>query len=83
MTSTLRGVERQRLRPAMTAAEVAFLVIAVACLVIAGIVYRGPHPGTAARVATIVLSLVAVGFILANAGSLIRRARAQARGSAD
>ena len=65
----------------MTLAEVAFAVLAVACLVVAGIVYRGPHPSTGAQVATIVLSLVAVGCILANAGSILRRARAQARAS--
>jgi hypothetical protein len=81
--STLHGMERQRLRPAMTAREVAFLILAVASLVIAGIVYRGPHPSTAARVATIVMALVAVGFILASAGSILRRVRAQARGSAN
>ena len=81
MIPMLDGVQRQRLRPTFTQLELAFIGLALACLAGQFFVYRGPHPGTAARVGVIVLDVGVFGFSFAMLASIMRRARAQARGT--
>lgn len=79
----LAGMERQRLRPVFSRWELVFITLGLACLAGQAVVYHGPHPSTAARIAVVVLGVGAFGFMFAIAGSIIRRARAQERRSAE
>lgn len=74
-----RGDRRQVRKPTFTWRELAVLVSGLLCTVGQAIVYRGPHPSTAARVAVVVLGLAVFGGIFTFAGMVLRRERAARR----
>jgi hypothetical protein len=74
-----RGDRRQVRKPTFTWRELAVIALGLLCLVGQAVVYRGPHPSTAARVAVIVLGLALFGCMFTFAGMVLRRERAARR----
>lgn len=72
---------QQPRRSALTRGDWALTALGVVCVIGQAIVYRGPNPSTAARVAVITLGVAAFGCFFTMAGMVARRARAQRRSS--
>jgi hypothetical protein len=76
-------MQRRRLRPLFTTRELSFLVLALACLAGAVPVSFEAHVDTAAVIVIAVLCLCACVFASVFLGPVVRRSRAQPRGSAE
>jgi hypothetical protein len=74
-----RGDRRQVRKPTFTARELSLIVLGLLCVVGQAIVYRGQHPGTAARVVTVLLGFAVLGFFVTFAWMVLRRERAARR----